>query len=61
MYVDNLNSATGGYQLKIFKNVSDIEKYKCMLCRNVLKDAIQLPQLNCPGRACVKCYTENIR
>ena len=61
MDVDNFNSVAGGYHLKIFENVSDIEKYKCTICSNVLKDAVQLPQLNCPERACVKCYTENIR
>lgn len=53
---------SGGYDLDIFdESRMAIEKYKCAVCRKVLKNAIQLPDLNIPTRACRTCYTENIR
>ena len=60
MEVDSLASVPGGFDLEIF-NENDIEKYKCCICRKVIKDAIQLPQLDRPTRACLTCYTANIR
>ena len=65
MEVDRLhraNFASGGYDLEIFdESEIRIEKYKCVVCRKVLKNAIQLPNSNIPSRACLTCYTENIR
>ena len=60
MELDSLASIPGGYDLEIF-NEDDIEKYKCCICGKVIKDAIQLPQLDRPRRACLTCYTGNIR
>ena len=60
MELDSLASIPGGYDLEIF-NEDDIEKYKCCICRKVIKYAIQLPQLDRPTRACLTCYTGNIR
>ena len=65
MEVDNLDAASvipGGYNLDIFDEVEmRIEKYKCAVCKKVLKNAIQLPDLNAPSRACFTCFTANIR
>lgn len=60
MEVNSLASIPGGYDLEIFTD-DGIEKYKCCICRKVIKDAIQLPQLDRPTRACLACYTGNIR
>ena len=65
MEVDRLHRASftsGGYDLDIFdESEMRIEKYKCAVCRKVLKNAIQLPNSNIPSRACLTCYTENTR
>ena len=65
MEVDSLHrasSTSGGYELDIFdESEMCIEKYKCAVCRKVLKNAIQLPDSNVPSRVCLTCYTENIR
>ena len=60
MEVDNLIPTLGGYNLEIFGK-NDVEKYKCYICRKVMKDAIQLPHLVHPKRTCLTCYTANIR
>lgn len=60
---DNSNSVTGGYDLTIFDedNIEKYEKYMCAICGKILKEAIQLPQLDVPTRACHSCYTANVR
>ena len=60
MEADHSITIIGGYDLEIFGK-NDIEKYKCYICRKVMKDAIQLPYLVQPKRTCRKCYTANIR
>ena len=60
MEMDNLISVPGGYDLEIFGK-NDIEKYKCYICKKVMIDAIQLPHLVDPKRACLTYYTANIR
>ena len=57
---DNSNSVIGGYDLAIFDE-DNIDKYMCAICGKVLKEAIQLPQLDIPTRACHSCYATNIR
>ena len=60
---DNSHSFIGGYDLAIFDedNIEKYEKYMCAICGKVLKEAIQLPQLDIPTRACHSCYAANIR
>ena len=48
-----------GYDLEIFDEiqVNIFEKYKCAVCKKVLKNAIQfIPDSNVPSRACRTCY-----
>ena len=50
-----------GYDLEIFDEteVTILEKYKCAVCKKVLKKAIQFipePDSNVPLRACHTCY-----
>lgn len=48
-----------GYDLEIFDKikVNIFEKYKCVVCKKVLKNAIQfIPDSNVPSRACRTCY-----
>ena len=65
--VDSLDAASvthhhdGGYDLKIFDEieVSILEKYKCAVCKKVLKNAIQfISESNVPSRACDTCYMD---
>ena len=51
----------GGYELSLFEEGQHTEKYKCTLCRKVLKKSLQLLNGPVPKRACYMCYTENIR
>ena len=51
----------GGYDLESFDEI-EAEKYKCAVCKNVLKNAIQYTlDSNVPLRACYSCYTANTR
>lgn len=64
MEVDNLNAVSvtsGGYDLEIFHEKENIERYKCDICRKVLKNAIQLQESSVPTRRCLTCYTANAR
>ena len=66
MEVDNLNAVSvthtpGGYDLEIFDEKENIERYTCDVCRKVLKNAIQLPEASVPTRRCRTCYTASIR
>lgn len=51
----------GGYELLLFEEGQHTEKYKCTLCRKLLKKSLQLLNGPVPKRACYMCYTENIR
>ena len=51
----------GGYDLTLFEEGQNTEKYKCALCHKVLKKSMQLLNGPVPTRACHGCYTENIR
>ena len=61
MEVDSLDAASltsGGYDVDIsHEDKMGIEKYKCAVCRKILKNAMQLPDLDVPSRACYTCYT----
>ena len=65
MQVDNLDAASltaGGYDVDIiYEDKMCIEKYKCTVCRKILKNAMQLPDLDVPSRACSTCYTAILR
>lgn len=66
MEVDNSSNVAvgtpGGFDLEIFdESTETIEKYKCGICLKVLKNAIQLIQLNVPTRTCLSCFTTNVR
>ena len=50
-----------GHNPKLFNDQQAIKKYICAICNNVLKDAVQIPQLADPKRACHDCYTNNTR
>ena len=62
---DSLSAAIvthgGGYDLEIFDEI-EVEKYKCAVCKKVLKNAFQFtPDSNVTSRACHSCYTANTR
>ena len=61
MELDKSDCFSDGYNLEIFDKETDVQGYICVICKKVMKDAIQLPLLNVPARACLKCYTANIR
>ena len=61
MKLDKSDCFSDGYSLEIFDKDTDFQRYICVICKKVLKSAIQLPQLNVPARACLECYTANIR
>lgn len=61
MEIDKLEGISGGYNLEIFDKDISVQRYICSICGKVLKDAIQLPQLNVPTRACLKCYKATVR
>ena len=50
-----------GFTVKIFINLEEIDKFICAICKNVLRDAAQIPESNDPKRACLDCYKNNIR
>ena len=50
-----------GFTVKIFINLEEIDKFICAICKNVLRDAVQIPESNDPKRACLDCYKNNIR
>ena len=51
----------GGYNLKLFSNAEAAKHFICAICKNVLRDPIQIPQSNDPKRACQDCYKDNIQ
>ena len=61
MKLDKSDCFSDGYSLEIFDKDTDLQRYICVICKKVLKSAIQLPQLNVPATACLECYTANIR
>lgn len=61
MELDKSDCFSGGYDLEIFDEETDVQRYICVICKKVLKNAIQLQLLNVPERACLKCYRSNIR
>ena len=50
-----------GYSLKLFIDPKPAEKFICTICKNVLKNAVQIPESLDPKRACQDCYKDNIR
>ena len=58
---DDNPTPRGGYNPKLFKNQQVIQQYICGICKNVLKDAVQIPEPTDPKRACHDCYKSNIR
>lgn len=50
-----------GYSLKLFIDPKLAEKFICTICKNVLKNAVQIPESLDPKRACQDCYKDNIR
>ena len=51
----------GGYNLKLFIDGETAKNFICAICKNVLRNAVQIPQSNDPKRACQDCYKDNIR
>lgn len=54
--VEDCSSNGSGFEKKEF-----LEQYKCGFCRNIVRDAVQIPQTQVPMRACRKCYADNVR
>ena len=50
-----------GYSLKLFVDAKLAETFICTICKNVLKNAVQIPESLDPKRACQDCYKDNIR
>ena len=50
-----------GYSLKLFVDPKLAETFICTICKNVLKNAVQIPESLDPKRACQDCYKDNIR
>lgn len=58
---DCSSNGSGGYDLDLFEKKEFLEQYKCGFCRNIVRDAVQIPQTQVPMRACRKCYADNVR
>ena len=56
-------SGSNGYDLALFLFEKDdfLEKYKCAICRKVLRNTVQISHNLAARRACRKCYIDNIR
>ena len=54
-------NSSGGYDLALFEKAHLLEKYECVICKKILRDAVQIHENQEPRRACRKCYTDNIR
>ena len=50
-----------GYSLKLFIDPKLAEMFICTICKNVLKNAIQITESVDPKRVCQDCYKDNIR
>ena len=50
-----------GFNVNIFINSQEVYKFICTICKNVLRNAVQIPESNDPKRACLDCYKDNIR
>ena len=51
----------GGYNLNLFIDGEAAKNVTCAICKNVLRNPVQIPQSNDPKRACKDCYEDNIR
>lgn len=51
----------GGYKLEIFVDSEVAKTFVCAICKNVLRNPVQIPQSNNPKRACQDCYKDSIR
>ena len=60
MEIDNKTHRLG-FNVKIFTNLQEGGKFICTICKNVLRNAVQIPESNDPKRACLDCYKDNIR
>ena len=50
-----------GFNVNIFINSQEVYKFICTICKNVLRNAVQIPESNDPKRACLDCYKDNIK
>ena len=60
MEIDNKTHRLG-FNVKIFIKLQEGGKFICTICKNVLRNAVQIPESNDPKRACLDCYKDNIR
>ena len=51
----------GGYKLKFFIDSEAAKNFICAICKNVLRNPVQIPQSQNPKRACQDCYKDSIR
>lgn len=49
-----------GYSLELFSSLELPERFICILCKKVLRDAVRCP-LSLGTRACLNCYNNSIR
>ena len=54
-------SGSSGYDLALFENDHFLEKYKCTICRKILRNTVQVSNNQAARRACRKCYVDKIR
>ena len=53
---------TKGYPFHILVNPGIVpEKYRCPICKNLVRQAVQLPQLTDPKIVCFQCHQESCR
>ena len=50
-----------GYKLKLFIDPEAAKSFMCAICKNVLRNPVQIPQSDNPKRACQDCYKDSIR
>lgn len=50
-----------GYSKEIFVDQEAVKKYNCEICKNVLKDAIQIQWKAYARRACKECYKQKLK
>ena len=51
----------GGYKLKLFIDSVAAKNFNCAICKDMLRNPVQIPQSSNPKRSCQDCYEDNIR
>ena len=51
----------GGYNLRLFINAEEARKYICPICKNVLRNSVQVSNSSIGTRVCKNCCEDNIQ